>query len=237
MTARLRVALVTGANRGLGFAIAKKLAEQGLHVVLTGRAKDHVDGAVKELVSLGLSVSGVPLDVTVPESVSQAIAMTIDRHGRVDALVNNAAIVVDNKQRAAQPDFSRVVSTIDTNLVGAWRCAAAVLPHMIEAKYGRIVNISTHLASLATMGADGGVSYRVSKTGLNALTRILAAELIGSGVLVNSCSPGQVSTRMARAGSAAREPEEASDTPAWLATLPDGGPSGGFWFEREQLPW
>jgi NAD(P)-dependent dehydrogenase (short-subunit alcohol dehydrogenase family) len=231
-----RVAMVTGANRGLGFAIAKSLAEQGLHVVLTGRARELVDDATKALANLGLSVSGEPLDVTIPESVSHAVATIMDAHGRIDALINNAAIVVDNKQRAAQPDFDRVISTMDTNLVGAWRCAAAVLPHMIEARYGRIVNISTHLASLTTMGADGGVSYRVSKTGLNALTRILAAELAGSGVLINSCSPGAVKTRMARPG-VLREPEDATDTPVWLATLPNDGPSGGFWFEREQLPW
>lgn len=228
---------MTGGNRGLGYATCQALAEKGLHVVLTGRVGDLVVEAVDRLKLLGLSVSGVPMDVTDQRSVTQAVEAVLASHGRVDVLVNNAAIVIDNKQKAARPDFQRVRETIETNLIGAWQCAAAVAPFMIASEYGRIVNVSTHLASLTMMGAEGGVSYRISKTGLNALTRILAAELAEAGVLVNSCSPGPVKTRMVREGIVAREPHEATDTVVWLATLPDDGPTGGFWYDRQPVPW
>ncbi|MFB9238376.1 SDR family oxidoreductase [Plantactinospora siamensis] len=229
-----KVAVVTGANRGLGAAIARKLAEQGLHVVLASRNEHSVERVVSELAKDGLAASGHQLDLTDPASVARAFADTAKRHGRLDVLVNNAGIAIDRGQLAASPDFERVRSALDTNLLGAWRCAAAV-PEMMKNGYGRIVNISSHLASLATMG-DTNVSYRVSKAALNALTRVLAAELAGTGILVNACSPGRMNTRMAY-GETDRVPEEGADTPVWLATLPPDGPTGGLFADRAPIDW
>lgn len=165
-----RVAVVTGANRGLGLAISRGLADQGHHVVLCGRGEHAVERAVTQLASEGLSVSGHQLDITDPASVARAMADTANQFGRLDILINNAGIAIDRGQAAASPDFERIRSTIDTNLLGTWRCCAAAIPEMKRTSYGRIVNITGHLGSLATM-AGTNVSYRGSKTGLNAFTR------------------------------------------------------------------
>ncbi|WP_422753043.1 SDR family oxidoreductase [Micromonospora sp. WMMD708] len=235
MTDDIKVAVVTGANRGLGAAIARNLAEQGLHVVLAGRNEYSVDHVVSDLTRDGLSASAHQLDVNDPASVARAFADTAKRHGRLDVLVNNAGIAIDRGQTAASPDFERVRSALDTNLLGAWRCCAAAVPEMKKNGYGRIVNVSSHLASLATMG-DTNVSYRVSKAALNALTRVLAAELDGTGILVNACSPGRMNTRLAY-GETDRTPKEGAETPVWLATLPPDGPTGGLFADGKPIDW
>lgn len=230
-----RVALVTGANRGLGFAIARSLAENGLHVVVCARSEQSAESAAHQLVQAGLSASPHQLDVTDPASVVRAVADAGNEFGRLDVLVNNAGVAIDRGQMAASPDMEKVMATLDANLLGAWRCSAAAAAEMRRHGYGRVVNISSHLGSLATM-SDTNVAYRVSKAALNALTRVLAAELDGSGILVNACSPGRMNTRMAY-GETARTPEAAADTPVWLATLPDDGPTGGLFADRAPLPW
>ncbi len=235
MADNTRVALVTGANRGLGLAIARGLATRGIHVILAGRSEYAIDRAVSELIKDGLSVSGHQLDINNPASVARAFADTAKTLGRLDVLVNNAGVAIDRGQAAASPDFERVHSTLDTNLLGAWRCCAAAVPEMKKNGYGRIVNITSHLGSLATM-SHTNVSYRVSKAALNALTRVLAAELAGTGILVNACSPGRMNTRMAY-GETDRTPEDGADTPVWLATLPPDGPTGGLFADRVPIDW
>jgi NAD(P)-dependent dehydrogenase (short-subunit alcohol dehydrogenase family) len=149
--------------------------------------------------------------------------------------VNNAGISNDEGQRGVDADLYRVREALETNLLGAWRLCGVAIPLMQRDNYGRIVNISTGLAALEDMGG-GWPGYRVSKTALNALTRILASELRGSGILVNSVCPGWVQTEMG--GSAAPRPvEEGADTPVWAATLPKGGPTGGFFRDRRPIPW
>lgn len=230
-----RVALVSGGNRGLGLAIASRLAKLGLHVVIGTRDELSGRDAVKALADAGHEADAHQLDVTNPASVARAVADVANSAGRLDVLVNNAAVAIDRGQAAASPDFEKVRATLDANLLGAWRLSAAVIPEMRKNGYGRIVNITSHLGSLSTMGA-GNVSYRVSKAGLNALTGILGAELNGTGILVNAASPGRMNTRMAY-GETDRTPDEAADTPVWLATLPDDGPTGGLFYERAPLPW
>ncbi|MEU7822986.1 SDR family NAD(P)-dependent oxidoreductase [Catellatospora sp. NPDC049133] len=237
MTGTGRVALVTGANRGLGYALCQQLSALGMDVFLSGRDPELVEQATTNLRSAGCGVHGLVADVTDSGSVDAAVAEVVAQRGRIDVLINNAGVVGDAGQRAAHPDFDRVQRIMDTNLMGAWRCISAVTPHMLAAGYGRIVNVSSHLASSTTPGAYGGVSYRVSKAALNALTRVLAAELAGSGVLVNAASPGKVNTRIALAGAQTVEPDQAAADLLWLATLPEDGPTGGFWHGRDPLPW
>jgi NAD(P)-dependent dehydrogenase (short-subunit alcohol dehydrogenase family) len=230
-----RVALVTGANRGLGAAVARGLAERGLHTVVTARNAQSAESAAAEMAATGLSVTGHELDVTDPASVVRAVADTAYTFGRLDVLVNNAAVAIDRGVRAATSDMERVKATLDANLLGAWRCCTAVIPEMLRNGYGRIVNVTTHMAMLSTM-AKGSPAYRVSKTGLNALTLILADEFRGSNILVNAASPGRVDTRLAY-GAAERTPTEAADTFVWLATLPDDGPTGQILHGRHPMDW
>lgn len=230
-----RVAVVTGGNRGLGRAIARGLALAGLHVVLTARDETAAREASVELSGEGLTVSAHQLDITDPASVVRAVADTGFTLGRLDVLVNNAAIAIDLGQQASNPDMERVHATLDTNILGAWRCCAAAIPEMKRNGYGRIVNVTTHMSQFANLGT-GSVAYRVSKVGLNALTRILAAELHAENILVNAASPGRVDTRMAY-GKADRTPEEAADDFVWLATLPDDGPTSGLYHRRQRIDW
>jgi NAD(P)-dependent dehydrogenase (short-subunit alcohol dehydrogenase family) len=235
MTDAQRVAVVTGANRGLGQAIALRLARHGLHVVLTARSAEAADRAAEGLLAKGLSASGHQLDVTDPASVVRCMADTAFEHGRLDVLVNNAGVAIDRGQAASSADMEKVRATLDANLMGTWRCCTAAVPEMKKQRYGRIVNVVSHMGTFPEMGT-GSVAYRVSKAAVNALTCILATELAEDGILVNAASPGKVSTRLAY-GKADQSPEEAADTFAWLATLPEDGPTGGLFFKREPLPW
>ncbi|MEO7122360.1 MAG: SDR family oxidoreductase [Lacisediminihabitans sp.] len=231
-----RVALVTGGNRGIGLEIARQLAARGHHVVVAARSKTDGDRSARELAGVGYRSSAVELDVTDPASIDRAILATVDEFGRIDALVNNAGIAIDGPgHRASNPDFDRIKTTLDTNLFGAWACARAVAPHMRAAGYGRIVNMSSSMASLTLTEDDESPAYRISKAALNMLTVLLAAELREGGILVNAASPGYTRTDMSP--NATRTVEQGADTAVWLATLPPDGPSGGYFYERAPLPW
>jgi len=227
-----RVALVSGGNRGIGLEIVRQLAERDLTVVLGSRDEEQGRAAAAGL-SGGVVVR--QLDVADPESVDRLSRSVEEEFGRLDVLVNNAGITNDEGQRGVDADLERVRDALETNLLGAWRLCEAAIPFMRRHGYGRIVNISTGMAVLEDMGG-GSPGYRVSKTGLNALTRILASELRGSGILVNSVEPGWVQTDMG--GSRAPRPvEEGAEGAVWAATLSNNGPTGGFFRDRRQIPW
>jgi NAD(P)-dependent dehydrogenase (short-subunit alcohol dehydrogenase family) len=228
-----RVALVSGGNRGLGLEVARRLAEDGYRVVIGSRDPARGEEAAREV---GRSATACRLDLTDPESIEACISTIEERFGRLDVLVNNAAIEGGGwSTSATDVDLDEVRDTLETNLFGAWKLTQAALPLMRRNGYGRIVNLSSGMGQLSDMGGHAP-AYRISKTGLNALTRMLSAELIGENILVNSSCPGWVRTDMG-GPSARRSVEEGADTPFWLATLPAEGPRGGFFRDREPIPW
>lgn len=227
-----RVAVVSGGNRGLGLAIVRQLAEAGLRVVLGSRSAERGAAAVAELGAA--KVTAMVLDVADRDSVGRFTHAVRDRFGRCDVLVNNAAVALDGAQDAVTADLDVVRRTLDTNLLGTWQLTQALVPAMRARRYGRIVNVSSRVGLLSTM-ESGIPAYRVSKCALNALTRVLADELAPDGILVNSCCPGRVRTEMG--GDQGAPAAAAADTPVWLATLPTGGPTGGFFRDRRSLQW
>jgi NAD(P)-dependent dehydrogenase (short-subunit alcohol dehydrogenase family) len=222
-----RVALVSGANRGIGAEIARQLAEDHGFLVFAG-ARDPSDVAAVE------GIVPIELDVTDQRTLDTARDQVESDPGRLDALVNNAGVFGD-PVGVADYDLDRAHEVIETNVFGPWRLIEAFIPLLRRSDHPRVVNVSSGAGQLSDM--DGGrAAYRVSKSGLNALTRALAADERGSGMLVNTMCPGWVRTDMG--GSAApKSVEEGADTAVWLATLPDDGPSGGFFRNREPIPW
>ncbi len=230
MTQQGRTALVTGANRGIGLEVCRQLGAAGLRVLLAARDQGKGAAAAGRLQGEGLDVRAIALDVADPGSV----ATLGERAGPVDVLVNNAGIDYDTDQNATGVDLARVRQIFETNLFGAWSVAQAFAPGMRERRWGRIVNVSSGSGSLAEMGA-GPPGYSASKAALNALTRLLAAELAGSGVLVNSVCPGWVATDMG--GSGGRPVSEGAAGVCWAALLPDDGPTGGFFRDGRRVAW
>jgi len=227
-----RIALVSGGNRGIGLEVCRQLAEIGYTVVIGSREEEKGRAAAE-----GLEGNVIPhqLDVSDAGSVDRMAAFVEDEFGRLDILMNNAAISNDEGQRGVDADLGRVKEALEANLLGAWRLCELAIPFMRRNGYGRIVNVSTGLAALEDMGG-GSPGYRVSKTALNALTRILASELRGSGILVNAVNPGWVQTEMGGSG-ATRPVEEGAEALVWAATLPNNGPTGGFFQDRRPVPW
>ncbi len=226
------VALVSGGNRGIGLEIVRQLAERGITTILGSRDEEKGRAAAAEVSG---NVVVHQLDVSDEKSVGRLASFVEEEFGRLEILVNNAAISNDNGQRGVDADLNRVRAALEANLLGAWRLCEVAIPLMRRHGYGRIVNISTGLAALEDMGG-GSPGYRVSKTGLNALTRILASELRGSGILVNSVEPGWVQTDMG-GFRAPRPVEEGAEGAVWAATLSNNGPTGGFFRDRRPVPW
>ncbi|MGB8134801.1 MAG: SDR family oxidoreductase [Nitrososphaeraceae archaeon] len=231
---RKRIALVTGANRGLGFETCRQLAQLGPTVILSARGVTKGEAAAKQLIERGLDVIFYELDVSNQSHISKIAHQIEQRFGRLDVLVNNAAILYDTWQCAVNADLEVVNQALTTNLLGPWKLSQVCIPLMKRNKYGRIVNVSSGAGSLHYMGS-GSPAYSVSKAALNAFSRILAADLHGTGILVNSVDPGWVATDMG--GHGGRPVEEGAKGIVWAATLPDNGPSGGFFYDGVPAPW
>jgi NAD(P)-dependent dehydrogenase (short-subunit alcohol dehydrogenase family) len=230
-----RLALITGGNRGIGFEVCRQLAEREFVVILSARTAAKAEAAAKKLQGAG-SVEALALDVADARSITKAASEITRRHGRLDVLINNAAVNYDTWQTAAKAAIdTTVMETITTNLLGPWRVCQAFLPLLRKSRAARIVNVSSESGSLAGMGA-GPPAYQVTKAALNALTRTLAGELRGEDILVNAVCPGWVATDMGGAG-APRSVSEGAAGIIWAATLPDNGPTGGFFRDGQPLPW
>jgi NAD(P)-dependent dehydrogenase (short-subunit alcohol dehydrogenase family) len=238
MTTTQKVAVVTGGNRGLGFEASRQLAKKGYQVVLTSRDEAKGKAAAQKLQAEGLDVIFHALDVTNDESSQQLAEFLHEQFGKLDVLVNNAAIYIDS-QTGGNSVFDAKIDTLrqtmETNVYGVLRVTQALIGLMQKQNYGRIVNVSSGAGQLTDMGS-GVPTYRISKTALNALTRILANELQGKNILVNSVCPGWVKTDMG-GPNAPRTPEQGVDTIVWLATLPDEGATGGFFRDRQPIDW
>jgi NAD(P)-dependent dehydrogenase (short-subunit alcohol dehydrogenase family) len=234
MPADRPVAVVTGANRGIGREVARQLAGHRFAVVLGSRDPGRGEQAARHLDPAGQAVVACVLDVASASSIEAMADWVGERFGRADVLVNNAAIHYDTWQRAESADLDVVQEALQTNLLGAWRTTQALLPLLRRSPHPRIVNVSSEGGSIAEM-TGGTPAYSVSKAALNALTRLLAGELRRDRILVNAVCPGWTATDMG--GGGGRPVAEGAASVVWAALLPDEGPTGGFYRDGRPLPW
>ncbi|MFM0740425.1 SDR family oxidoreductase [Paraburkholderia xenovorans] len=239
-----KIAVITGANKGIGFETARQLAREGFHVIVTGRNLQAAQQAAGELTENGLSAEALSLDVTNEASIVAAVAAVERRHSRLDVLVNNAGVMLDafDKTPSQQP-HEVWHKTFDTNLFGVVEVTNAFLPLLKQSSAGRIVNVSSILGSMAANVDPSSTfysfkipAYNVSKTALNAWTVHLAYELRDTAIKVNAAHPGFVKTDL-HGVDAPLSPAEGARTSVQLAMLPDDGPTGSFFHEGTVQPW
>lgn len=234
-----RIALVTGANRGIGYEIARQLAEDEITVVIGARDPEKGQAAAQALNIGGAEVVSVELDVADPQSVKRAVADIERAYGPVDILINNAAILIDGPGGFASSAFDMTDDTLrctfETNVLGPARLIQATVPGMRKRRFGRVVNISSRAGQLSHMGA-GYPAYRMSKAALNALTRTVAAEVSEPNVLINAVCPGWCQTDMGGDG-ADRSPAEGARTAVWLATRDETSVTGCFFHDKKEIAW
>lgn len=238
-----RIALVTGANKGLGFEISRQLAKQGIKVILGARDPRKGQEATEKLQQEGLDIQFHQLDVTDAASIEATRDFLEQNFGKLDILVNNAGIILDWGTNPSNVEIAVLRQTFDANFFGVFAATKAFLPLIRKSNAGRIVNMSSTLGSLGnTLDVNSpyfdfrGFAYQSSKTALNALTVQFAKELADTQIKVNSACPGWVQTDMGSAD-APLSVEQGADTPVWLATLPENGSTGGFFNSRQPLPW
>jgi len=235
MMGRRPVALVTGANRGLGLETCRQLSSLGCRVAMSGRDLSRVESARRELGAAEADVIAVGMDVRDVRSIVEARERIAERLGPVDILVNNAAVLLHEDADVLSIPAEGFRDTFDTNVFGAIEVCRALVPSMAERGHGRVVNVSSGAGQLSRMSTYAP-AYSVSKAALNAFTRMLAATYGGRGVLVNAVDPGWVRTDMGGPG-APRSLEQGADTIVWLALLPKDGPTGGFFRDRRPIEW
>ena len=236
------IALVTGANKGIGYEIAVGLAALGWRVGVGARDEQRREAAVAKLRAAGADVFGVPLDVTDDASVTAAAALIEELGGRLDVLVNNAGITGGAPQTPTTVDPATVLAAVETNVIGVIRVTNAMLPLLRRSASPRIVNMSSSVGSLTlqtTPGAEIGpisAAYSPSKSFLNAVTVQYAKELQDTNILINAACPGYTATDL-NAFHGVRTPEQGAAIAVRLATLPDDGPTGGFFDDAGVVPW
>jgi NAD(P)-dependent dehydrogenase (short-subunit alcohol dehydrogenase family) len=229
-----KIALVTGANKGIGFEICRHLAQKGIQVILTARNKDKGEKAKRKLQNSGLDVVFHQMDVTSENSIQKAADYVREKFGKLNILINNAGIGEDYANSALNTNIDQIKKIIETNTFGPLRVCRAFIPIMLGSNGARIINISSIMGALSEMGS-GSVGYRISKTALNAITCILASELKDQNIMVNSMHPGWVRTDMG-GPTAPCSVEEGADTAMWLATTCNL-PTGRFFQDRKEIEW
>jgi NAD(P)-dependent dehydrogenase (short-subunit alcohol dehydrogenase family) len=231
----LRTALVTGGNRGIGLEVCRRLGALGYRVLLGGRNREQAEAAASSLRQEGSQILARVLDVTDAGSIREFAEAVEKEFGGVDVLVNNAAVLLSEDGEVLRVPADDFRESMETNVYGPLLLCQALMPGMRRRRYGRVVNVSSGAGQLATM-TDYAPPYSVSKAALNALTRQLAQAGRDRNVLVNAVDPGWVRTDMG-GPSAPRSVEQGADTIVWCATLPDGGPTGGFFHDRRSIEW
>src|SRR3954463_5344602 len=230
-----QVALVTGGNRGIGYELVKQLALKGFKVILASRDPDLGHEAAQKLKELDLDVSCVVMDVTNQESIHQAAISVNERYGRLDVLINNAGVYLEENKKLVAMDSSILEKTMATNFFGVYHVIRSFIPLMEKRGYGRIINVSSEYGAMSEMSYPGVGAYKLSKFALNGLTRLVAAEINGD-IKVNAVDPGWVSTDMG-GPSAPRSPKQAAESILWLATIGPDGPNGGFFRDGKRIDW
>jgi NAD(P)-dependent dehydrogenase (short-subunit alcohol dehydrogenase family) len=230
-----QVALVTGGNRGIGFELVKQLTLKGFKVILTSRNPKKGHEAVQKLKESGLDVSFVEMDVEEPESIRQAAIKINEQYGKLDVLINNAGVYLDENESLLTMNPSILEKTMATNFYGAYHVIHSFISLMEKQGYGRIINVSSDYGAMSEMSYQGVGAYKLSKLALNGLTQLLAAETKGD-IKINAVCPGWVSTDMG-GPSAPRTPKQAAESILWLATIGPEGPNGGFFRDGKRLDW
>ena len=244
MNATSKIALVTGATRGIGRETVRQLAEAGVHTLLAGRDRQKAVAAALELQTQGLPVEAIALDVTDADSIAAAVREIEQRHGRLDILVNNAGILVDEfGRKVSEQSLDTWRKTFDTNVFGLIATTQGFLPLLRKSDAGRIVNVSSILGSLALHSDPASPiydfkvpAYNVSKSAVNAWTVQLAYELRDSRIKINTIHPGYVKTEM-NGGEGEIDVPTGARTSVRLALIDDAGPNGGYFHQEQSLPW
>jgi NAD(P)-dependent dehydrogenase (short-subunit alcohol dehydrogenase family) len=238
-----KIALVTGANRGIGKEISRQLAKKSYHVLIGCRNKEKGQLTVEEMRNAGFEVDLQIVDVSDQNSIKEMIREIKDKYGRLDVLVNNAGIILDRGISILEVEEKVMKETFETNFFAALTLIQAVIPLMKQSEYGRIVNLSSGLGAFEIMSGNGPIqidgsssAYRISKTMLNALTCLTAQEVAEPNIKINAVCPGRVQTDMGGADAPSKV-EEGADTAVWLATLDEDGPNGGYFRDRKPIAW
>ncbi|WP_338787745.1 SDR family oxidoreductase [Metabacillus sp. FJAT-53654] len=230
-----KVAFVTGGNRGIGYELVKQLALKDFKVILASRDPNMCHEAAQKLKESDLDVSFVMMDVDDKESIRQAAITVNERYGRLDVLINNAGVYLDEYKRLLTMDPSILEKTMATNFFGAYHVIHSFIPLMEKQGYGRIINVSSELGAMREMSVQGTGAYKLSKLALNGLTQLVAAEIKGD-IKINAVCPGWVSSDMG-GPSAPRTPKQAAESILWLASIGTEGPNGGFFRDGKPIDW
>lgn len=245
MKSQKSIVLITGVSRqeGLGFGIARAMKEQGFEVVVSARKKKQAEALAKELSDKKGTVVAEQLDITNQESVEALVDFIKEKYQKLDVLINNAGAELDYGTHPLETDFDTTRAMFETNLFGTWRMVKHFYPLLKRSDHPRIVNVSSGAGSFGDpqFGLSNHpavvTSYGISKLALNGLTVKLARQLKDDGILVNAVDPGLTATAPGMEDMGARPVSESAEGIVWVATLPDDGPSGGFFRDKEPMPW